>query len=269
MEKVRFFLSLLLVTICLGAMAQEESPSKRINTIKRNSSYIYAEATAATEDEAYETANLLLTKYLSEYIVSKKSLKQADNVLVKDKASHSEKISMQRGSMFRVFVYVKKSDIEPADNVEVITQQEAEANVPKVVEKKELKSSVEDIAQQGSTSTTSSQEQTSTTNLTLDSSLSEWQQAALMDLASKTNIHGVNVAISKLKAQYKVKRSGDKTRSCPRPEEACYIVFGDSGNIVAMLSAQKNGVRTDYISGSTHSLEEYSGNDYLWFTFSK
>lgn len=268
MEKVRFLLSLLLVTICLSAMAQEESPSKRINAIKRNSSYIYAEATAATENEAYETANLLLTKYISEYIVSKKNLKQADNVLVKDKVSHCEKISMQRGSMYRVFVYVKNSDIMPVDNVEVITQQEAEANAPKVVEKKELQSKVEEIAQQESTATTT-QEQSAATDLVLDSSLPEWQQAALNDFASKTNVHEVNVAISKLKAQYKIKRSGDKTRRCPRPEESCYIVFDDSGNIMAILSAPQNGVRTDYMSGNAHSLEEYSGNDYLWFTFSK
>lgn len=243
-------------------MAQEESPSKRINTIKRNSSYLYAEATAASENEAYETANLLLTKYISEYIVSKKSLKEADNVLIKDKASHCEKISMQRGSMYRVFVYVKKSDIEAVDKVEVISHQEAEANVPKVVENKELQSSVEEV-------TSPNSNQSATPDLTLDNSLSEWQQAALKEIASKTSIQQVNIVISKLKSQYKVKRSGNRTRACAKPEEACYVVFGDSGNIIALLATPKDGGRLDYISGNQHSLDEYSSNDYVWFTFSK
>lgn len=95
-------------------MAQEgESPSKTINKIKRDGSYVYAEATAKTREEAAEAAKQLLLIEISQYVATKKKFSGADQVLIKDMQTESQSIEMPRGDMTRVFLYVKKMTLLP------------------------------------------------------------------------------------------------------------------------------------------------------------
>jgi hypothetical protein len=71
----------------------------------------------ATEEEAREVACEMLLKQVKEYAESKKYLVTADNILIKDIKTKSESLMMRRGTMYRVFVYVSKIDIEPVNNV--------------------------------------------------------------------------------------------------------------------------------------------------------
>ena len=113
----KFTITLLALIIGLATMAQQESVSKQINQIKRNPLYIYSEATMATEEEAREVACEMLLKQVKEYAESKKYLVKADNILIKDIKTKSESLMMRRGTMYRVFLYVSKIDIEPVNNV--------------------------------------------------------------------------------------------------------------------------------------------------------
>ena len=113
----KFTITLLALIIGVATMAQQESVSKQINQIKRNPLYIYSEATMATEEEAREVACEMLLKQVKEYAESKKYLVKADNILIKDIQTKSESLMMRRGTMYRVFVYVSKIDIEPVNNV--------------------------------------------------------------------------------------------------------------------------------------------------------
>ena len=113
----RFTITLLALIIGVATMAQKESVSKQINQIKRNPLYIYSEATMATEEEAREVACEMLLKQVKEYAESKKYLVKADNILIKDIKTKSESLMMRRGTMYRVFLYVSKIDIEPVNNV--------------------------------------------------------------------------------------------------------------------------------------------------------
>ncbi|MBO7201328.1 MAG: hypothetical protein J6V54_08055 [Bacteroidales bacterium] len=113
----KFTITLLALIMGVVVMAQQESVSKQINQIKRNPLYIYSEATMATEEEAREVACEMLLKQVKEYAESKKYLVKADNILIKDIQTKSESLMMRRGTMYRVFVYVSKIDIEPVNNV--------------------------------------------------------------------------------------------------------------------------------------------------------
>ena len=105
----------------LGQMSMaQQSVTKQINQIKRNPLYLYSEATMESEEEARSVAYELLMQQMQEYISSKRSLSQAENVLIKDIKSNGESLSMRRGTMYRVFVYVKKNDIEGVENTTVI-----------------------------------------------------------------------------------------------------------------------------------------------------
>ena len=83
-----------------------------MNSIKRNSNYLYAESTMPTEKEAFEIASELLYQQVKEYAEGKKSFQNRD-ILIRDIAQVRDSIQLQRGDMVKVFLYVKKSDIFP------------------------------------------------------------------------------------------------------------------------------------------------------------
>ena len=64
--------------------AQEASVSKQINQIKRNTQYVYSEATMENESDAMEMAYELLIEQVQEYVASKKKLNSSENILIKD-----------------------------------------------------------------------------------------------------------------------------------------------------------------------------------------
>lgn len=117
------FLSLvpLMLVMFASAFAQSnEEAKKKINSIKKNSLYIYAEATAATPEEAGSKAEEKLYDEINQWVATKKKLRNSTNIVVNNRTELWTSVTMPRGNMHRSFIYVKKSDIIPADNVEVL-----------------------------------------------------------------------------------------------------------------------------------------------------
>ena len=80
--------SLLLTFIIMGttalpALAQTGNNAKLITKIKKDQTYIFAEATDTTEEAAYKTAKAELDKYIEEYIITSGKAENADYVIVK------------------------------------------------------------------------------------------------------------------------------------------------------------------------------------------
>ena len=132
-----------LVAMLVAAFATadgNDETKKKINSIKKDSQYLYAEATASTEDEAHDIAEEILYDEINEWAATKKKLQNSASLAVNNKQSLWTTISLPRGNMFRSFIYVKKSDILPVENSEVI----GNANV--VPDKAEtMESTVEEI----------------------------------------------------------------------------------------------------------------------------
>ena len=111
-----------------------EDLKKQINQIKKNSQYIYAEVTAATEIEAKDLAEEILYSEINEWVAKQKKLSQSPNIVVNNKKEIWTSVSLPRGNMFRSFLYVKKSDIIPAESSEIIenttVQPQSEKSAP-------------------------------------------------------------------------------------------------------------------------------------------
>ncbi len=122
MMKIRnlFIVGLLLPFLGLSAQAADEK-KKEINRIKKNNLYIYAEATAATEEEAKNLAEEILYQEINEWAATQKKLQKGNDFLIRDRKELWSTMSLPRGNMYRSFIYVKKSNILPADNTEVIS----------------------------------------------------------------------------------------------------------------------------------------------------
>lgn len=84
---------------------------KQINKIKKSQSYLSAEATMPSEEEALKTANELLVSEINDWVKTKRNSDKVQQIVLQDITTCTDKMNMKRGANFRAFVYVKKSDI--------------------------------------------------------------------------------------------------------------------------------------------------------------
>lgn len=119
--RVLALLSLFLTAWC-GGMAQDVQEVKaQINDIKKKTSvYIYAEVTAASEQEARDLAEEFLYEEINKWAATKKKLQGSEKFLVNNKKSCISSLTTTRGNMFRCFMYIKKSDIQKADHADLV-----------------------------------------------------------------------------------------------------------------------------------------------------
>jgi len=94
----------------LSATAQTNSDAVRnINSIKSDTTFICAESTVKDWKTAYENARLLLTREIEDWLIAKGISNVAGVVATSNE--HILEIKTTRGSLYRAFVYVKKSDL--------------------------------------------------------------------------------------------------------------------------------------------------------------
>ena len=130
-QKIRMAV-ILAVTLfsCASILAQNTVDEKKreINAIKKNSDYIYAEATMADQQAAIDLAKEILYQNVNEWVAKQKKFASASNLITVNTNYSVEDMTLPRGNWYRAFMYVKKSDIIPAGNVSVmkIAQKESE-----------------------------------------------------------------------------------------------------------------------------------------------
>lgn len=217
-----------LVFASAGAADNDEA-KKKINSIKKDSRYLYAEATAPTEQEAHDIAEEMLYEEINAWAANRKKLQQSSNLVVNNTQSLWTTMSLPRGNMIRAFIYVKKSDILPAENSEVIENRNAAAGP-----QPELESAVEEILPETVTE------------------LAKYTEYA--DLAEK---------IKQLKAEGKV-GSYARYAQLDNPDNYYLAVYNKYGKIVALLTpgSQRRNVNT----GQADGVANYSGCGAIGFT---
>lgn len=95
-----------------GLMAQSEAETKaQINKIKRSQSYLSAEATMPTEEEAIQQAKELLVSEINDWVAGKRKGGEVKQVVLQDINTCTQRMDMKRGVRTRAFVYVKKNEI--------------------------------------------------------------------------------------------------------------------------------------------------------------
>lgn len=258
--KVNKTLFTLAVSLLMVATAfAQESPSKQINQIKRNSSYLYAEATMETAEEALAVARELLMQQVHEYIGEKEKLSQAKDVLVKNVNAKSESLSMMRGTMFRMFVYVKKSDIEAVNNVTTIN---TTTNTSTVI----IEQPVPPVpAPETSIEIEEQDAEVSQGEPVADTGLPVWQQQAISDLLGCADAAAVKAKLNRLKAEYKVKKYGNPS-NCPNANNVFWVFFNEDGSVNTVVGTGDTD-RINFRDMQLTTLSKYKGMNALWFNF--
>ena len=109
--KLACFVAALMISAVAFAQNSEEA-KKTINSIKKNSQYIYAEATAATQQDAKDLAE--------EILYEEKKMRINPKIVINNRKELVSSLALPRGNMFRSFIYVKKSDVLAVENSEMI-----------------------------------------------------------------------------------------------------------------------------------------------------
>ena len=210
-----------MMVFALASFSQSvEEQKRKINAIKKSNSYIYAEATLASEQEALDLAQELLYQRVNEYIANKKKFKDAKETVIINQNYASEQIKLPRGNMYRAFMFVKKSDVIPTENA-VVGRVETKEDEPSTVEF--IQDNTEDVI-------------TTICNLrTLEEMRSE---------------------LSRLKQEDKI-ASYAKYSELASPENFILIIYNKLGLVKAVLSEGKQ--RTNLNTNQPDSISNYKG----------
>lgn len=242
-----------------AGFAQKDYAAEKalITKVKRSpGTYVYAEATCRTEEEAKSIAEDVFLQNINEYVASQKKLRGANNIVVNNQKGLQQTVTMPRGSnMHRVFMYVKKNDIIPADNSVVLskeevaktetpapkanTKTEAEVAQPKteVAEAKAEPKSEPKAEVKAETKATTTEVAAST----LEKIIPEKPQAipeAAKKMATFTNVKTAAVWLKDMKANGTVTEY-NKYNAVADKEAYWLVIYDSHGDIAAVLTDGK------------------------------
>lgn len=238
MKKIQIFLLLALCSMTALSQTVEEQ-KKKIASIKKSSSYIYAEVTTTDQQQAIDLATDLLHQNVNEWAAKQKKFAGSAKIVTLNTNYAVDQITMPRANMFRAFMYVKKSDIIPAENVEVRqtpAEVVAKAPKPKAATVSPIGNSIRD--------------------------------AVTSELLTIRNTGQLSTKLKELKADGKIVEY-DNLRGLKGKNMAEYImvVFNKEGNIEAILSEGEN--RTNLSTGDIDQLTNYKGRGAIGVKVSK
>lgn len=119
MKRLLFIIIVTIISLSICKAQTATDGAKNINLVKRDSMYIYAEATMKDLNEAYNGAKAILEVKVGDWVREQHPTEGIEVCIVKAK-EHLTQLETRRGDFYRAFVYVRKSDILPvADKSEV------------------------------------------------------------------------------------------------------------------------------------------------------
>lgn len=243
-------LSLLSATVECVAQDDYSKQKTDITKVKRSpDSYVYAEATCKTLEEAQAVAEELFYQNINEYVASQKKLKGAANIVVNDTKSLKNEISMPRGTnMHRVFLYVKKSDIIGATNSMVIpqkTQEEASGDV-KATEPESNATATQNTPDANAT-------WSSGDIILIEPQVVNIPEAA-KELASVKNVSELNTLLKRMKNNGSVV-AYDKYNNLAVKSEWYLVIYDATGMVKAVLT--DGAERVNVATGQSDNVKNY------------
>lgn len=259
--------------LCLATESLAQNASKQINTIKRNETYLFEEASAATAKEAKELAIVKLAMVLADYMKEKNPEGAAKLDDFKDLAEGAKEIVTDRGKQKRVFLYYSKHDIdataEEASEMDAPETQETEEPMVPIVQQPSPTPTQKPEPVVKQPEQTKSIESNSSIPVS-DDSLAEWQRKLLGNfLKDGLTLLSAKDLVNTYKIENKIKRFGSKTNPPANAGQAFYVFADETGKVVAVLGRDNGGKRLNYVSGNYESISDYNSQNFIWFTINK
>lgn len=254
-KTVILFLSLL--SSIMASAQSASSALEQINKIKIDTSYISAEATMQTWDEAYSGAKAILEATIQDWARINKIEDKDGSFMVKSNKNILE-IKTNRGKYVRAFLYVRKSDIIPVDKKqEVLVIKQGDGASYKPLKESEAQKFDEKEMKKGNIK---SQVVVLPGDKKNKSSL-----VILRDeektFAAVTHFDAIKSVVDQLKQEDKLIDYG-KYKDLP-PEGICYLfVYDKNGVVEAVL--KRDSTMLNLRSQQEDEIENYKGCGAIW-----
>lgn len=232
-----FYLFGLFLIILPGYAQEDYSETKaQINKIKKNSAYLYGEATLSSSEEALALAKEILEKEIDAWVEEREKLSSSNHVVIKNINKVSEQMTLPRGNMYRAFVYVKKSDIIPSENVTI------------------KDNNTRNITTAGNQQTTAPQNNNNNQPTT---------NPVLASILKLSNFSQLKDCLTTLKQEGKIS-SYDKYASLANPADYYLIIYNRQGQIEAILSPGQDS-RINIKTNQPDDITNYKGRGAIGF----
>lgn len=268
MKQLISIIIFLFVALTAAAIDRQQN---QVNDIKKNKEYLYGEATMPTQQEAASVAYELIQHEVLSWASDRVS-RPIDKVSLRDINNLVDTIVLRRADMFRVFAYVKKSDLVPLfydkgivqdDSLDVgITKEVTPAIIDTVVIEKSIKAE----------EPTETKKQRKT--MVDDKLKQELQQhffgpknGVIRKIAGARNFFELKHILPPLKADGSIINYG-KLAIAENLEECYLIIYDVAGNIKALLGKGEE-TRPNLKTGKEDRLDNYRGCGAIWFTLTE
>ena len=224
----------------LEGYAQTQDVAKQISNIKRDTTYLYAEATMKDLSEAFVGAKAILEMKVGDWIRSQKSNEGVEVCIAKAK-DHCFEVNTRRGDYYRAFVYVRKSDIMPVSdkNEVVVFQVSSQGNVSSL------------------SNDTMSEEAPLETKLVIRLTTEEQQMIAIK------SFYDVEPYIKNLKSSERLNAYG-KYSTMP-PDEDCHLFVYDKQGKISALIRKAGDVQYNLNTLKEDNIKNYKNCGAIWF----
>lgn len=262
---------------------QTTNAIKEINTIKKApDKYIYAEGTSATWEEALDNAKTLLSATIELWAKESNTNEDVKGFVAKAN-EHLFEIKATRGQLFRAFVYVKKSDLQPYtsdDQILIIpVSNDTNVQVTHVIPSKEendahisleIDSTSEsnvvvippfEVAEVLQPEVAIAEEPVEKPVLEEKYEPTERERRILQVMSSSQ----IDDYIREMQSQNSISNFG-KYKQMPQNEECYLFVYNQSGEIPAHLH-RVEGKYFNVQTGQEDDIDNYKGCGAFWFTF--
>lgn len=217
---------------------------KDMNKIKRDTMYIYAEATMKDLSEAYNGACAILEMKVGEWIRNQHPNEGIEICIVKAK-EHLAQLETRRGDFYRAFVYVRKTDILPVADKSEVTIFEVSPSVKRDVPEAAPAIIVEE-------------EPVVVEKAPVLELTSEEKQMKLV-----RSFYDVEPYIKGLKSKGRLKEYG-KYATMPSDADCHLFVYDKQGNISALLR-KRGGIQYNLNTLKEDDVKNYKNCGAIWF----
>lgn len=238
-------LSILALGLAIASFAIDDRRLEQINSIKKNSGYLYGEATTSTQEGSTTLAYEELQRKVYAWLKN-------DSLSVKDINRLSDTVMVRILDRYRVFAYVEKSKLKslPPDTIKADTVQAKVPFVEKTLEKKD--------------STLFTDSVPSVDSVQINDSARMAPNMVLQQIKNAKNFFELKSIMQPLKKQGDIIDYGKYT-TAEHPELCYLIVYDPAGNIRALLG-KGDETRQNLKTGKEDSIRNYRGCGAIWFT---
>lgn len=245
MKRLLFILSSVIFGLSICEAQTVADVAKNINKVKRDTMYIYAEATMKDLNEAYNGARAILEMKVGDWVQGQYPAEGIEVCIVKAK-EHFLQLETRRGDYYRAFVYVRKSDIMPVADKSEVTVFE----VAPVVQPNQPKAEPAIIISE-------------------EAPIQE-KKAPVLELTSEEKLmkqvrsfYEVEPYIKDLKSKGKLNAYG-KYATMPENEDCHLFVYDKQGNISALI--RKSGdIQYNLNTLKEDNVKNYKNCGAIWF----